>query len=79
MDDWGGLENRCSPLGYREFESHPLRQTALASRAFLFDPGSSSFLEYAARDLKELRELPYTRRCVMQTTRAKLERLDDEG
>ena len=21
----GGLENRCTPLGYRGFESHPLR------------------------------------------------------
>jgi hypothetical protein len=24
--EWDGLENRCSPSGYRGFESHPLRR-----------------------------------------------------
>ena len=25
VDERGGLENRCGPLGHRGFESHPLR------------------------------------------------------
>ncbi len=28
MDERGGLENRCGPLGHRGFESHPLRLNA---------------------------------------------------
>ena len=40
--DRGGLENRCTPLGYRGFESLPLRQTPISWHPRTFQTAAES-------------------------------------
>ena len=43
VDDRGGLENRCSPCGYRGFESLPLRWIVLGDDSELNPVGAGKF------------------------------------